>query len=186
VYTRVYDLASAFDTVEFSVLLEKLFNVGIRGKSWRFVLWSQPSEVGKSAVKFLQYLLNPPELCTLSLIFFILIIDPLLFTLKPRNLGLNVNGLFLGVLAHTNDIRSSAANIEDSAEQVAMVDSITTTKSLKLTPEKCALLSTNNNIPYTNFSIRIGETCLPMEKSVKCLGVWWDSSPPASSLYVKE
>ena len=70
-YTRVYDLASAFDTVEFSVLLEKLFNAGIHGKSWRFVLWShQPSEVGKSAVKFLQYLLNPPELCTLSLIFF--------------------------------------------------------------------------------------------------------------------
>ena len=72
VYTRVYDLASAFNTVEFSVLLEKLFNAGIRGKSWRFVLWShQPSEIGKSPVKFLQYLLNPPELCTLSLIFFL-------------------------------------------------------------------------------------------------------------------
>ena len=44
----------------------------------------------------------------------------------------------LRALAHANDIRSSAANIEDSAEQVAMVDSITTTKSLKLAPEKCA------------------------------------------------
>jgi len=70
--------------------------------------------------------------------------------------------------------RSSAANIEDSAEQVAIVDSFT---SSKLAPEKCTLLSTNNNnIHSTNFSIRIGETCLPMEKSVKCLGVWWDSS----------
>ena len=32
VYTCFYDLASAFDTVEFSVLLEELFQAEIRGK----------------------------------------------------------------------------------------------------------------------------------------------------------
>ena len=37
VYTCFYDLASTFDTVEFSVLLEELFRAGIRGKCWRLV-----------------------------------------------------------------------------------------------------------------------------------------------------
>ena len=80
------------------------------------------------------------------------VIDPLLSNLKQRNLGLSVNGLFLGAFAHADDIRSSAANIEDSAEQVATVDRFPSSKCLTLAPEKCALLSTNNNIPYTDFS----------------------------------
>ena len=37
VYTCFYDLASAFDTTEFSVLLEELFNAGIRDMSWRLI-----------------------------------------------------------------------------------------------------------------------------------------------------
>lgn len=96
-----------------------------------------------------------------------------------------MNGLFLGAFAHADDIRSSAANFEDSAEQVATVDRFTSSKCLKLAPEKCSLLSTNNNNPSTDFSIRIGETGLPMEKSVKCLGVWWDSSS-SSKLSIRE
>ena len=32
VYTCFYDLASAFDTVEFSILLDELFQAGIGGK----------------------------------------------------------------------------------------------------------------------------------------------------------
>ena len=94
----------------------------------------------------------------LSHLLYNLVIDPLLSNLKERNLGLSVNGLFLGAFAHADDIRSSAANFEDSAEQVATIDRFTSSKCLKLAPEKCALLSTNNNIPSTDFSIRIGET----------------------------
>ena len=37
VYTCFYDLASAFDTVEFSVLLTELFTAGIQGKCWRLI-----------------------------------------------------------------------------------------------------------------------------------------------------
>ena len=36
-----------------------------------------------------------------------------------------MNVLFLGAFAHADDIRSSAANIEDSAEQVAIIDRFT-------------------------------------------------------------
>ena len=37
VYSCFYDLASAFDTVEFCVLLEELFHAGVKGKCWRLL-----------------------------------------------------------------------------------------------------------------------------------------------------
>ena len=36
-YTCFYDLASAVDTVELSVLLEELFNAGVHGRCWRLI-----------------------------------------------------------------------------------------------------------------------------------------------------
>ena len=106
--------------------------------------------------------------------------DPLLTTLKSRGLGLSVNGLFLGAFAHADNIRTSATNFEDVAEQAAIVDSFTKSRGLCLYPEKCALL-TSSRKPASASGITIGDTCLPIEHSVKCLGIWWDSSPSSKT-----
>ena len=37
VYSCFYDLSSAFDTVEFCILLEHLFYAGVKGKCWRLI-----------------------------------------------------------------------------------------------------------------------------------------------------
>ena len=37
VYMCLYDLQKAFDSVEYPVLLEKLYNVGVNGKMWRLL-----------------------------------------------------------------------------------------------------------------------------------------------------
>ena len=37
VYICLYDLQKAFDSVEYPVLLEKLYNVGVNGKMWRLL-----------------------------------------------------------------------------------------------------------------------------------------------------
>ena len=37
VFMCLYDLQKAFDSVEYSVLLERLFEVGISGKLWRLL-----------------------------------------------------------------------------------------------------------------------------------------------------
>ena len=37
VYSSFYDLQCAFDTVEYCILLEELFNAGVKGKFWRIL-----------------------------------------------------------------------------------------------------------------------------------------------------
>ena len=108
----------------------------------------------------------------LSPTLFNLVLDPLLSALKERNLGLSINGLYLGAFAHANDIRTCATNMEDATEQVSTVDTFTQSRGLKLCLEKCALLSSG----HTPTNITAAGTLLTVESSVKCLGVWWDSS----------
>ena len=111
----------------------------------------------------------------LSPTLFNLVLDSLLSALKERNLGLSINGLYLGAFAHADDIRTKDTNFEDVREQVSTVDTFTKYRGLKLCPEKCALLSSCHASTH-QLSITVAGTCLPMESSVKCLGVWWDPS----------
>ena len=177
VYICFYDLASAFDTLEFSVLLEELFREGIRGKCWRLVRHWYSNLV--SQVKLGTHLSRPFHISrgihqgsVFSPTLFNLVLDPLLSALKERNLGLNINGLYLRAFAHAYDIHTCATNMEDAAEQVSTVDTFTQSRGLKLFLEKCALLSSG----HTPTNITVAETLLTVESSVKCLGVWWDSS----------
>ena len=61
-----------------------------------------------------------------------------------------------------------------------IVDSFTKSRGLCLCPEKCALL-TSSRKPASASGITIGDTCLPIEHSVKFLGRWWDSSPSSKT-----
>ena len=83
VYTYFYDLASAFDTVEFSALLEELFQAGIRGKSLRLIRNWYTNLV--SQVKVFAYISRPFNISrgicqgsVLSPTLFNLVLDPLL------------------------------------------------------------------------------------------------------------
>ena len=55
------------------------------------------------------------------------------------------------------------------------MDTFTKSRGVKLCPEKCALLS-SGHASTDPLSITVAGTCFPVESSVKCLGVWWDSS----------
>ena len=175
VYSCYYDLASAFDTVEFSVILEELYHAGVRGKCWRLVRqWYQDL---RSQVKLGFHLSRCFSISqgirqgsVLSPSLFNLVLDPLLSTLKQRNLGLSINGLYLGSFAHADDIRTSSANLEDALEQVMAVDNFTKSRSLRLCPEKCALITSNNTLALPSH-FKFGDTCLQIEDSVKCLDV---------------
>ena len=68
--------------------------------------------------------------------------------------------------------------------QAAEVNSFTNVCGLSLCLDKCAVLSSSHT-PISQDCITIGDTQLPIETAVKCLGVWWDFSP-ARSLLMKE
>ena len=77
-----------------------------------------------------------------------------------------------------------APNIEDTSKQALFVNSFTRSRGLHLGLEKYAFLPPSNN-PLTS-SLKIDDvTSLPLEKSVKCLGVWWDNST-SSHACIKE
>ena len=151
-----YDLASAFDTVEFCVLLQSLFHAGIKGKCWR-LLCDWYCNLTRQ-VKLGRYMSEPFAICRgirqgsiPSPMLFNLVMDPLLSEMRSKSLGISINSLFLGAFARADDLRTMA--------------------------------SSNN--PLTS-SLKIDDvTSLPLEKSVKRLGVWWDNST-SSHACIKE
>ena len=180
VYSCFYDLASAFDTVEFCVLLQNLFQAGVRGKCWR-LLRNWYSNL-TSQVRLGSHISKPFSICrgirqgsVLSPVLFNLIMDPLLSTLSSRSLGISINGLFLGAFAHADDLRTIASNIEDTTDQAMFVNNFVKSRGLQLCPDKCALVTSNKYLT-TSCLMFDDETSLPIEKSVKCLGVIWDNS----------
>ena len=113
VYSCFFNLASAFDTVEFCV--QNLFQAGVRGKCWRLL---------RSQVRLGSHISNPFSICrgirqgsVLSPMLFNFIMDPLLSTLSSRSLGISINGLFLRAFAHADDLRTIASNVEDTTDQ---------------------------------------------------------------------
>ena len=177
VYTCYYDLEKAFDTVEFSVLLEQLAYIGIKGKCWRLIKnWHEDLhaqvKVGNLLSCHLQIGRGIRQGSVISPFLFNLVMDPLLAKLKTKNLGLSVQGLFLGAFAHADDIRTTSTNPQDTAEQVQYVTSFADRNGLKLSSEKCGIVITGRDGLDPPSSV----AGLPVVESVKCLGVWWCSN----------
>lgn len=107
----------------------------------------------------------------LSPTLFNLVMDPLLSRLKSTHLGLNANGLFLGVFAHADDIRTHSTSISDAKLQVSVVKLHTDSKDLDLCPQKCGVVVAAPQSFEQPNSLKVDGVCLPIEKSVKCLGV---------------
>ena len=101
------------------ILLEQLFHAGVRGKCWRLIWqwYCNPT----SQVKLGNLLSKPFAISRgihqgsiLSPTLLNLVMDPLLSKLRARCLGLSINGLFLGVFAHADYIRTIASNLADA------------------------------------------------------------------------
>ena len=114
VYSCFNDLTSAFDTLEFCVLLEQLFHAGIKGKRWRMIKdWYKDLF---THVRIESQLSKPFPMergigqgSVLSPVLFNLVMDPLLREMKSRKLGLSVNGLYLGAFVHADDICTASS-----------------------------------------------------------------------------
>ena len=92
VYMCLYDLEKAYDSVKFSVLLKRLFQVGVNSKTWRILrTWYTD---GHSSVRLGQHVSPPFALgrgvhqgSILSPALFLLIMDPLLRQLQSLSIA---------------------------------------------------------------------------------------------------
>ena len=69
---------------------------------------------------------NPRCACaardTLSPSLFLLLIDSLLQALKEANAGVNLEGVYMGSLAHADDLRSLTLDPQSSKQQAEIID----------------------------------------------------------------
>ena len=178
VYSCFYDLASAFDTVDY--LLSHLMYACITGKTWRLIKhwYTNP----KSSVRVNNVVSSPfyvhrgvRQGSVLSPVLFLLVMDPTLLELQQKSCGLSVNGLFLGALSHADDIRTLSTNLADCKKQISSIHSLTSFRNLTLNANKCeAVISPS--IPGNASAIRSDNIEIPISHSARCLGVWWSTS----------
>ena len=119
-------LQKAFDSVEFPVLLDHLFSIGINGKTWRLIRnWYKG---GTCSVQVDGAISSPFSIergirqgSVLSPTLFNIVMDPLLKSLESSGLGLCINGLYGGAYLHANDVRTLSASISSLRAQINLV-----------------------------------------------------------------
>lgn len=153
-----YDLASAFDSVEYPVLLSHLKNAGVTGKAWRLIKqwYTNPmSSVRVCSTVSSQFHIRHGvrQGSVLSPVLFLLVMDPILLELQSRSNGLNINGIFLGDLSYADDIRTLSTNLTDCRAQISSVSSFATQRGLALSTEKCeAIISPSVFLAYASLA----------------------------------
>ena len=174
VYSCFYDLASAFDSVEYPVLLSHLKSAGVTGKTWRLIKqwYDNPRSyvrVGGNTSSPFSIHRGVRQGSVLSPVLFLLVMDPVLLELQSQSCGLTISGLFLGALSHTDDI-----HLTDCKHQISTVNAFATTRGLVLSAEKCEAV-VSPSVPTNRTSIRANDVEIPISQSARCLGAWWSS-----------
>ena len=139
----LYDLQKAFDSVEYAVLLKRLYDSGINGKCWRILRnWY---ESASCKVKLDEGILSQSfsvkrGVSVLSPALFLLVMNPLLCQLEDSGAGQSVDDFYAGGFLHANDIRTLASSLDSLEKQVSIVDKFANENFLKLNIQKCEIV----------------------------------------------
>ena len=145
-----------------------LFNAGLKGKLWRIIKhwYTNPTSCvrvcNKTSIHF-PIGRGVQQGSVLSPTLFNRVLDPLLTRLKSMQLGLNINGLFLGAFAHADDLRAHSTSLSDAKTQVSVVNSYTDSRGLKLCPEKCAVVIAAPVSSESMSTVDVGDVNLSVE-----------------------
>ena len=114
----LYNLQKAFNSIEYPVLLKRLYDSGINGKCWCTLRnWY---EGASCKVKLDDGVLSQSfniergvkQGSVLSPALFLLVMNPLLSQLEDSGVGLSVNNFYAGGFLHADDIRTLASGLD--------------------------------------------------------------------------
>ena len=173
-YMCLYDLQKAFDSVEYPMLLEILYNAGVNGKMWRL---RKSWYTGGSCQVKLDGMLSQSfhvkrgvkQGSVLSPALFLLVMDPLLKQLQTSGLGLSVNRYYAGGFLHADDIHTLATSEDCLQRQVAFAEE----NVLRLNVSKCEIVLFSQNRNIVPPVCEVEGTVMPAGEVGKCLGYWW-------------
>lgn len=163
VYSCFYDLASAFDTVEYPVLLDHLHKAGIDAKLWRLMKhWytniSSQVRISPTSSSF------PISRggSVLSPVLFLLVMDPVLLELKSKKMWSQcmwpLSWSFLPCRRYSHPISN---NITDCKTQISDVKNFAKSRGLVLNFDKCeAIISPT--LQTATSSISSDEVSIPI------------------------
>ena len=179
VYVCFYDLQKAFDSVQYPVLLRRLYDTGINGRAWRLLKSWYTSPKGMVRVNgslSTMFTLERGVLqgSVLSPVLFSLIMDPLLQSIQSKGLGPFIGNTFAGAFIHADDIRTISSSQATLQEQVNTVSKFALENGLTLNPTKCeaVLVSPTKPSELTPIAI-LGDKVLTPHLTARCLGYWW-------------
>ena len=115
VYMRLSGLQKAFVLVEYAVLIDKRFEVGVNGKMWRVLRnWYEGGsccvEIDGRLSATYSVGRGVKQGSVLSPAPFLLVLDPLLRELQASGLGLSINNFYAGGFLHADDVRTLASS----------------------------------------------------------------------------
>ena len=176
-YLSMFDLEKAFDSVEHCVLLEKLIQIGLRGKSWRVISnWYVSSvsmvRIGTTLSHPIPILRGVKQGSVLSPLLFIIVVDGLLQNLRNENAGLSILGTFVGGAAHADDVRTIASSKDTVRSQTDIINRFTLQNNLKLNSAKTEIVKITRQ-PFYPEQINVDNCAITTVAKAKCLGVWW-------------
>ena len=179
VFMCLYDLQKAFDSVEYPVLLERLYEVGVNGKTWRLLRsWYKGAFCrvkcdGELSESFMVER-GVKQGSVLSPSLFLIVMGPLLKQLETSGLGLSVNNFYAGGFLHADDIRTLVTSADSLSAQVSLVKSFAEENLLKLNVQKCEIVVFDRGRRHGDHpECEIDGSTLPISGEGKCLGYWW-------------
>ena len=179
VYMCFYDLQKAFVSIQYPVLLKRLYEYGVNNKAWRLLRSWYTSP--KSMVRVNGLLSSPLTLergvlqgSILSPVLFLMMMDPLLKSLQNKGLSPSVGDIYAGGFIHADEIRTIISSRATLQEQINTVCTFAANNGLTLNPTKCEVMLISPSKPATTATIATLEGVgLRPQLSAKCLGYWW-------------
>ena len=174
-----YDLKKVFDSVQYPVLLQRLYDAGINDRAWRLLKSWDTSPKGMVRVNG-----SPSSMLTLergvlqgsvlSPVLFSRIMDLLFKCLQSKELGPFIGNTFAGAFIHADDIQTISSSQATLQAQINTVSKFTLENGLILNPTKCEaeLVSPTKPSELTPIAI-LGDKALTPHSTARCLGYWW-------------